>query len=110
MSDRPHLRNRTAAGAADVAMRATLHRAIGRLEQRKPGAYAELGDAEATRAAAQRIRLETLRNLPDLLATMADRVLAAGGFVHWADTGSSAVDYVEHVANRHNAERIVKSK
>ena len=79
-------------------------------ESRKAEAYTELADADDARAAAQHIRLDTLRRLPELLGTMADNVLAAGGYVHWADTGDSAVDYVESVLKRRNATRIVKSK
>jgi L-lactate dehydrogenase complex protein LldF len=65
---------------------------------------------DEARAAAQRIRLDSLRKLPELLGTMADNVLAAGGYVHWADGAGSAVDYVEGVLARHNATRVVKSK
>jgi L-lactate dehydrogenase complex protein LldF len=80
------------------------------LESRKPEAYAEFVHADEVRAAAQHIGLDTLRKLPELLGTMADNVLATGGFVHWADTGDSAVGYVENVLKRHDAKRIVKSK
>ena len=110
MSPNQSLRARAAAGAADAGLRSNLRNAVAQLEARKPEAYAELSDVEAARAAAQRIRLDTLRKLPELLGTMADNVLDAGGYVHWADTGSSAANYVQSVLQRHDATRIVKSK
>ena len=110
MTDSQSLRARTAAGAADTGLRSNLHNAVAQLESRKPEAYAELRDLDAAHAAGQRIRLDTLRRLPELLGTMADNVLGAGGYVHWADTGSSAATYVQGVLQRHAATRIVKSK
>ena len=110
MTDRPSLRARAAAAADDGGLRSNLHRAVTHREARRPEAYAELTDANEAHGAAQRIRLDTLRNLPALLGTMADNVLAAGGYVHWADTGDSAVDYVESVLRRRNATNIVKAK
>ena len=110
MTEGQSLRARTAAGAADAGLRSNLRNAVAQLESRKPEAYAELRDLEAARAAAQRIRLDTLRRLPDLLGTMANKVLGAGGYVHWADNGSSAINYVQGVLQRHDATRIVKSK
>ena len=110
MTERAPLRERAASGAADGGLRANLRRAVTQRESRKAEAYTELADADDARAAAQHIRLDTLRKLPELLGMMADNVLTAGGYVHWADTGDSAVDYVESVLKRRNATRIVKSK
>jgi L-lactate dehydrogenase complex protein LldF len=110
VTERAPLRDRAATGAADIGLRANLRHAVTQLESRRPLAYTEFADAEGARAAAQRVRLDTLRKLPELLGTMADNVLAAGGHVHWADTGDSAVAYVASVLKRHHATRIVKSK
>ena len=50
------------------------------MESRKPEAYTEFVHADEVRAAAQHIRLDTLRKLPELLGAMADNVLATGGY------------------------------
>jgi L-lactate dehydrogenase complex protein LldF len=104
------LRGRMAAAVDDDVLRARVARAVDRFGGGRVRALAELDGPDELRAAARAIRADVLADLPGSLERLADRVLALGGHVCWADTADDANAYVAAVASRHGARTIVKSK
>jgi L-lactate dehydrogenase complex protein LldF len=56
------------------------------------------------------MRHEVLADLPGVLERFADKVLAAGGHVHWSPDAADANRYVAEVARRTGARTVVKGK
>jgi L-lactate dehydrogenase complex protein LldF len=106
----PSLRARTAEAVDDRRLAVRTARAVDRFAGHRAHGLAELDDADALRHAARATRQAVLADLPELAARFADKVVAAGGHVHWAASAASAREYVLDVCRRHGARTVVKSK
>ena len=68
------------------------------------------GDADGLRAAARSMRARTISRLPQILERFADRLLANGVHVHWADDAAAANAAIVAIAQRIGARTVVKGK
>jgi L-lactate dehydrogenase complex protein LldF len=94
----------------DVPLQAALTRLTDTLMAGNRRGYAALADSDALRSHAKRIKEHTLANLDLYLEQLEERVLKAGGKVHWAETASDARDIVVQIARAAKCQRAVKSK
>jgi L-lactate dehydrogenase complex protein LldF len=104
------LRQRTARAVADERLRSNVARAVDRFASHRRAGLAELDDADGLRVAARAAKQQVLADLPNLLETFADRVLARGGNVCWAPSAEDARRYVVGVVEAAGASRVAKSK
>jgi L-lactate dehydrogenase complex protein LldF len=104
------LRLRTKAAIADEGLHANIVRVVDRFTAHRTEGLDELEDPDGLRVAARAVRGEILADLPNVLRTMADQVLARGGHVHWCDTGADANATIARIAREENVRRVVKSK
>ena len=91
-----------------------LQRALGHVRagfvDKRAKAIAELPEFDAIRDAARDIKNHTLAHLDLYLEAYEDRVLAAGGEVHYAETAASARDIVLSICRRVGARTVTKGK
>lgn len=104
------LRERTAEATSNVRLRGALAKAVNRFGDGRAGALATLDDPDGLRRAARRLRHDVLARLPEVLERFADNVLAAGGYVHWADDAASANTYITRLAVDRGVANVVKGK
>jgi L-lactate dehydrogenase complex protein LldF len=97
-------------GIHDEAMRRSVSSAQERLLTRKLSAAEELGNWEKWRDLGEQIRQHTLENLDYYLMQLSDNVAKRGGHVFFAKTKEEASQYIQEVAERKKAKKIVKSK
>jgi L-lactate dehydrogenase complex protein LldF len=71
---------------------------------------AELPEWEQLRQIGSDIRLHTIENMDAYLSRLEEKVRAAGGHVHWAETAEAANRIVLQIAKDHNVKTAVKSK
>ncbi|HSL46987.1 MAG TPA: LutB/LldF family L-lactate oxidation iron-sulfur protein [Anaerolineales bacterium] len=71
---------------------------------------AELPEWEQLRQIGSDIRLHTIENMDMYLTQLEEKVKAAGGHVHWAETAEDANRIVLELAKEHNVKTAVKSK
>jgi L-lactate utilization protein LutC len=71
---------------------------------------AELPQWEQLRQIGSDIRQHTIENMDVYLTRLEEKVLAAGGHVHWAETAEDARRIVLQVAKENNVKNVVKSK
>ncbi|MEI7578098.1 MAG: lactate utilization protein B [Armatimonadota bacterium] len=71
---------------------------------------AEIADWEQTRTAGSMLKDEALANLEENLLILEEKVVAAGGKVHWAATATQAVEIVAMIAKSHQVSKVVKVK
>ena len=71
---------------------------------------AELPQWEQLRQIGSDIRQHTIENMDVYLTRLEERVEAAGGNVHWAETAEDARRIVLQIANENNVKNVVKSK
>jgi L-lactate dehydrogenase complex protein LldF len=71
---------------------------------------AELPQWEQLRQIGSDIRLHTIENMDVYLTRLEEKVKAAGGHVHWAQTAEEANRIVLQIAREHNVKTAVKSK
>jgi L-lactate dehydrogenase complex protein LldF len=103
------LRVRATAAVADAHLQIALQNATDRFALGRGLATMSV-NWEELREAARSIRAGIMRHLPDVLARLADEVIARGGHVFWAADAAEANDYVASVARRTEAKLAVKSK
>src|ERR1051325_1095880 len=70
----------------------------------------ELPQWEQLRQIASDIRLHTIEHMDVYLTRLEEKVRAAGGTVHWAQTAEDANRIVLQIAQEHNVQTAVKSK
>ena len=104
------LRERAGRAVADPALRRALAFATDHMAVQRSQAIDRLENFEELRRSARAVRAATLARLPDVLATLADRIEAAGGRVFFASDGAEACRYVSEVARSHGARRVAKAK
>jgi L-lactate dehydrogenase complex protein LldF len=71
---------------------------------------AELPQWEELRQLGSDIRLHTIENMDVYLLRLEEKVIAAGGHVHWAQTAEDANGIVLQIAREHNVKTAVKAK
>src|SRR5690349_6056504 len=71
---------------------------------------AELPQWEELRQIGSDIRLHTIENMDVYLTRLEEKVNAAGGHVHWAQTAEDANRIVLQIAKEHHVKTVVKSK
>ncbi|WP_018924430.1 LutB/LldF family L-lactate oxidation iron-sulfur protein [Salsuginibacillus kocurii] len=97
-------------GLSDTHMRETVRGAQGRLHTNKAKAEEELGNWEDWRTLSEEIRAHTLENLDYYLEQLSENVVKNGGHVYFAETPEEANAYVEEIAAKKEAKKIIKSK
>src|SRR5579863_6135523 len=95
---------------ANKQLRANLTHATGAIRTKRAAAVAELSDWDDLRAAAKAIKDHTLANLDHYLLRLEEKVIAAGGRVHWADGADEANAIVASLTRAAGANRVVKVK
>ncbi len=81
-----------------------------RLDARRKRRWSEIQDIQQARQQARAARLDALRNLPELLEMLTDRITARGGHVYWAEDADAANTYILDVARFHGVQRVAKAK
>lgn len=89
---------------------AAVQQATARFVSGRAARVAELPEWEQLRQAGSDIRLHTIENIDVYLAQFEEKVKAAGGHVHWAETAEEANRIVLQIAKEHNVKMAVKSK
>ncbi|PRS17125.1 iron-sulfur cluster-binding protein [Bacillus pumilus] len=103
-------KERIGEGLEDKVMRGAVSSAQERLYERRLAASEELGNWEKWRELGEEIRQHTLTHLDDYLYQLSESVSARGGHVFFAKTKEEASAYIQHVAQKKAAQKIVKSK
>ncbi|MBU8695235.1 LutB/LldF family L-lactate oxidation iron-sulfur protein [Bacillus pumilus] len=103
-------KERIGEGLEDTVMRGAVSSAQERLYERRLSASEELGNWEKWRELGEEIRQHTLAHLDDYLYQLSESVSARGGHVFFAKTKEEASAYIQHVAQKKEAKKIVKSK
>ena len=105
------LRQRTQGKVDDARLQASLEHATDEFGRRKAAAYEQFADPDALREAARAMKAEVLARLDEVLASLADRLEAAGAQVHWAATAHEARQISLALVGRDGGpKRVVKSK
>jgi L-lactate dehydrogenase complex protein LldF len=87
-----------------------MSRATATIQAKRLRAIAEMDDWEPLRSAGAAIKDDALAHLPDLLVQLEERVVHAGGVVHWARDAAEANAIVTGVVRHHGATEVVKVK
>ncbi|TYS31207.1 LutB/LldF family L-lactate oxidation iron-sulfur protein [Bacillus pumilus] len=103
-------KERIGEGLEDTVMRGAVSSAQERLYERRMTASEELGNWEKWRELGEEIRQHTLTHLDDYLYELSESVSARGGHVFFAKTKEEASAYIQDVAQKKAAKKIVKSK
>src|SRR5919106_17005 len=89
---------------------AAVQQATNRFVRGRAARVAELPQWEELRQIGSDIRLHTIENMDVYLTQLEEKVKAAGGQVHWAETAEDANRIVLQIAKEHNVKTAVKSK
>lgn len=103
-------KERIGEGLEDAVMRGAVSSAQERLYKRRLTASEELGNWEKWRELGEEIRQHTLTHLDDYLYQLSESVSARGGHVFFAETKEEASAYIQEVAQKKAAKKVVKSK
>lgn len=103
-------KERIGEGLEDAVMRGAVSSAQERLYKRRMTASEELGNWEKWRELGEDIRQHTLAHLDDYLYQLSESVSRRGGHVFFAKTKEEASAYIQDVAQKKAAKKIVKSK
>ena len=99
-----------AAALGDSQLRSNLGRATGVIRAKRAAAIAELADWPELREAAKAIKDHTLAYLDVYLTRLEERVISAGGQVHWAANAAEANQIVVSLVQAAGADQVVKVK
>jgi L-lactate dehydrogenase complex protein LldF len=99
-----------AAALQDSQLRSNLAHATGAIRVKRAGAVGELSDWAELRASAKAIKDHTLANLDVYLTRLEERVISAGGQVHWAADAAEANAIVVSLVRAAGADQVVKVK
>ncbi|MEA2428539.1 MAG: L-lactate dehydrogenase complex protein LldF [Thermoleophilaceae bacterium] len=94
----------------DSQMRHNVGHATRTIREKRERAVAELPDWQELRSAGAAIKDDALLRLDELLLELEERVVAAGGTVHWARDADEANRIVGDVVEGHGAREVVKVK
>ena len=89
---------------------AAVQQATDRFVGGRAARVAELPQWEELRQIGSDIRLHTIEQMDVYLLQLEEKVKAAGGHVHWAETAEDANRIVLQIAREHNVKTAVKSK
>src|SRR5690625_2814227 len=103
-------KERVKEGLANEFMRDAVSSAQGRFRAGRRAEAETLNDWEEWRQLGEEIRTHTLENLDFYLQQLSENVSKRGGNVFFAQTAEEAVGYIQSVAEKKNAKKIVKSK
>src|SRR4051812_41662253 len=102
------------AAAHETLQNAQLRRNLGKatttIRAKRLQAIGELPDWEALRDAGAAIKARAMATLPEQLERLEERVVAAGGTVHWARDGAEATAIVASIARQRGARELIKVK
>jgi L-lactate dehydrogenase complex protein LldF len=87
-----------------------VQQATSRFVSGRAARVAELPQWEQLRQIGSDIRLHTIENMDGYITRLEEKVEAAGGRVHWAETAEEARRIVLQIANEHNVKTVVKTK
>ncbi len=99
-----------AAALGDSQLRNNLARATSTIRAKRAVAVGELSDWPELRAAAKAIKDHTLAYLDVYLTRLEERVVSAGGQVHWAADAAGANQIVASLVHAAGADQVVKVK
>ena len=94
----------------DTQLRHNLRHATHTIRDKRARAVAEVADWEQLREAGRRIKERALRHLDVHLEALEQRVVAAGGTVHWAPDGAAANRIVGDLVVAAGAHEVMKVK
>ncbi|KHE67375.1 LUD domain-containing protein, partial [Halobacillus sp. BBL2006] len=97
-------------GIDNAFMRKAVSSAQGRFRSGKLKAAEELGDWEEWRTLGEEIRSHTMENLDFYLHQLSEQVEKRGGTVFFAENAEEANTYIQEIANKKQAKKVVKSK
>jgi len=89
---------------------AAVQQATDRFVGGRAARVAELPQWEQLRQIGSDIRQHTIENMDVYLLQLEEKVIAAGGHVHWAETAADANQIVLQIAKEHHVRTAVKSK
>jgi L-lactate dehydrogenase complex protein LldF len=95
---------------ANGQLRRNLRVATDTIVAKRGRVVAELPDWEALRVAGETIKRRTLRHLDRYLVELEERVVAAGGVVHWASDAAEATAIVTRLVQAEGVDEVVKVK
>ena len=93
-----------------VGIPSAVQQATDRFVSGRAARVAELPEWESLRQIGSDIRLHTIENMDAYLTRLEEKVQAAGGHVHWAQTATEANQIVLQIAEEHGVKTVVKSK
>jgi L-lactate dehydrogenase complex protein LldF len=87
-----------------------LRNATDRFRTVRETATSEFDEWESLRTKAREIKKNTIEHLDQYLETLEEKVIKAGGTVHWVKDGKEACKTILDIAHKHNVKSVVKSK
>lgn len=103
-------RRDTLGALQNSTQRASLAQAMARIGDRRKERMAELVDVEGLTHLGAEIKTRALRDLPQLLEQLEDRLQERGVQVHWAETAAQANEAVLRIARQNAVQLVVKGK
>jgi L-lactate dehydrogenase complex protein LldF len=94
----------------DAQLRRNLAHATTTIRAKSGRVIAELPDWQQLRDAGSALKAYTMANLPSLLEQLEERVVAAGGVVHWAADANEANQIVTDLVKATGQDRVIKVK
>lgn len=91
-------------------MRGAVSKAQETIQGRKNAVTDEMGNWEEWRSHGEEIRQHVLENLDYYLYELSENVAKRGGHVFFAKTAEEASSYIEELAKKKNAKKVVKAK
>jgi L-lactate dehydrogenase complex protein LldF len=95
---------------ANSQLRLNLQHATTTIRGKSARVIAELPDWQELRDAGSALKTETMARLPELLEQLEERVIAAGGTVHWAADANEANAIVTELVRATGEQRVIKVK
>jgi len=111
MSQTPeHFHHQAQKALDDPQLRENFRGAMDYLRDKRQSAFADGEEETAIRDLAQSIRQRCLSKLPTLLEQLEHQCTQNGIVVHWAETPHQANSIIADIAQRHQAQMIIKGK
>jgi L-lactate dehydrogenase complex protein LldF len=95
---------------ADPQLRRNLGHATSTIRAKSGRVIAELPDWQELRDAGSALKADTMARLPELLEQLEEKVIAAGGVVHWAADANEANAIVTDLVKATGEQRVIKVK